>query len=138
MKLGANIWKMHFLKAIMWFMLAMPIIVIFFQEHGFSLTQIMLLQATYSITVALFEIPSGYIADIFGRKKAIIFSTIFSFVGYLIFSNFSSFYLFAIAEILVGIGGSLMSGSDSAIIYDTLLEIGKKKGLMSNHQRGTR
>ena len=113
---------MYLLKGIMWFMVAMPIIVLFFQEHGLTLAEVMLLQALYSISVAAFEIPSGYIADIFGRKKTIILSTIFCFIGYLIFSFYSGFYQFAIAEVLVGIGGSLMSGSDSAIIYDTLLE----------------
>ncbi len=126
-RLKDNIWKMYVLKAIMWFMVAMPIIVLFFQEHGLTLTEVMILQAIYSISVALFEIPSGYMADIFGRKKTIILSTIFCFSGYLIFSNFSDFYLFAIAELLIGFGGSLMSGSDSALIYDTLLEENNKK-----------
>jgi MFS family permease len=107
-------------------MVAMPIIVLFFQEHGLSLTEVMLLQGIYSLSVALFEIPSGYIADIFGRKQTIVFSTIFSFIGYLVFSFYGGFYAFAIAQILVGVGGSLMSGSDSALIYDTLLETESK------------
>jgi len=107
-------------------MVAMPIIVLFFQEHGLSLTQVMLLQAIYSLSVALFEIPSGYIADIFGRKQTIVLSTIFAFIGYLVFSFYGGFYAFAIAQVLIGIGGSLMSGSDSAIIYDTLLETNNK------------
>ena len=121
-----NIFKMHLLKGVMWFMVAMPIIVLFFQEHGLSLTQVMILQAIYSLSVAVFEIPSGYIADVFGRKQTIIFSTIFSFIGYLVFSFYGGFYVFALAQVLVGIGGSLMSGSDSAIIYDTLLETKQK------------
>jgi len=126
MQLRHNILKMYLLKAVLWFMVAMPIIVLFFQEHGLSLTEVMLLQAIYSLSVALFEIPSGYIADIFGRKQTIVFSTIFSFIGYLVFSFYGGFYAFAIAQILVGIGGSLMSGSDSALIYDTLLETESK------------
>ena len=44
-----NIIKMYFLKAIIWFMVSMPIIVIFFQEHGLSLSQVMILQGIYSI-----------------------------------------------------------------------------------------
>ena len=45
-------------------MVAMPIIVLFFQEHGLSLKEVMIIQAIYSLSVAMFEIPSGYIADI--------------------------------------------------------------------------
>jgi len=126
MQLRHNILKMYLLKAVLWFMVAMPIIVLFFQEHGLTLTEVMVLQAIYSLSVALFEIPSGYIADIFGRKQTIVFSTVFSFIGYLVFSFYGGFYAFAIAQILVGIGGSLMSGSDSALIYDTLLETDSK------------
>lgn len=126
MQLKHNILKMYLLKAVLWFMVAMPIIVLFFQEHGLSLTQVMTLQAIYSFSVALFEVPSGYIADLFGRKKTIVISTIFAFIGYLVFSFYGGFYAFAIASILVGIGGSLMSGSDSALLYDTLLEVGDK------------
>ena len=108
-------------------MVAMPIIVLFFQEHGLSLTEVMIIQAIYSLSVAMFEIPSGYIADLFGRKHTIVLSTIFSFSGYLVFSFFGGFYAFAAASTLVGIGGSLISGSDSALLYDTLLETGDKK-----------
>ena len=126
MELRHNILKMYLLKGVLWFMVAMPIIVLFFQEHGLSLTEVMILQAIYSLSVALFEIPSGYIADIFGRKQTIVFSTIFSFIGFLVFSFYGGFYAFALAQVLVGIGGSLMSGSDSAIIYDTLLETKSK------------
>ena len=126
MQLRHNILKMYLLKSVLWFMVAMPIIVLFFQEHGLTLTEVMILQSIYSFSVALFEIPSGFIADVFGRKRTIVLSTIFTFIGFLVFSFFGGFYAFAIAQVLVGIGGSLMSGSDSAIIYDTLLETNSK------------
>ena len=127
MQLKHNILKMYFLKAVLWFMVSMPIIVLFFQNHGLTLTEVMLLQSIYSVSLALFEIPSGYIADTFGRKRSIVLSTILSFIGYIVFSFYDGFFAFAIAQILVGIGGSLISGSDSALIYDTLLETGTEK-----------
>lgn len=127
MALKHNILKIYLLKGVLWFMVAMPIIVLFFQEHGLSLTEVMIIQAIYSFSVAIFEIPSGYIADLFGRKYTIVLSTIFSFLGYLVFSFFGGFYAFAAASTLVGIGGSLISGSDSALLYDTLIETGDKK-----------
>ena len=125
MKLEDNINKMYLLKAVKWFMILMPIIVLFFEKHGLSLTQIMILQATYSFTVALFEIPSGFFADIYGRRLSLFFGSILTFLGYLIFSFYSGFNEFFIAEIFLGIGGSLISGADSALIYDTLLELKK-------------
>ncbi|MDC0909210.1 MFS transporter [Flavobacteriales bacterium] len=126
MHIKHNIIKMYFLKGVLWFMLSMPIIILFFKENGLSLTEIMTLQGAYSLTVALFEVPSGYLADLFGRKACIVFSTIFSFVGFLFFCFFSGFYYFLIAQILVGFAGSLISGSDSALIYDTLLQTNNK------------
>lgn len=125
MKLEDNINKMYLLKAVKWFMILMPIIVLFFEKHGLSLTQIMILQATYSFTVALIEIPSGFFADIYGRRLSLFFGSILTFLGYLIFSFYSGFNEFFIAEIFLGIGGSLISGADSALIYDTLLELKK-------------
>ena len=64
-----NIWKLYIIKGLMWFMLGMPIIVLFFQENGLTLQEVMILQGSYSLMIALMEIPSGYIADLFGRKK---------------------------------------------------------------------
>jgi MFS family permease len=125
-RLEHNILKMHLLKGVLWFMVSMPIIVLFFQSYDLTLTEVMLLQSIYSLSLALFEIPSGYIADVFGRKKSIVLGTILSFIGYLFFSFFDGFYTFAIAQALVGIAGSLISGSDSALIYDTLLETGNE------------
>ena len=126
MQLKHNILKMYLLKGVLWFMVSMPIIVLFFQSHGLSLTEIMLLQSAYSLSLALFEIPSGYIADSFGRKNSIVLGTILTFLGYLIFSFYYGFYNFIMAEILLGLGGSLISGADSALIYDTLLETKEK------------
>ena len=123
MSLKHNILKMYLLKGVTWFMVAMPIIVIFFQENDLSTTEIMILQAVYSLTIAILEIPSGFFADSYGRKNSILISTFFSFIGYIILSTYSGFNQYLLAEILLGIGGSLISGADSAIIYDTLIEL---------------
>ena len=123
MALKSNVNKIFAINAIRWFMLLMPIIVLFFEHNGLSLTQIMILPAIYSFTVAVLEIPCGFFSDTFGRKKSIILSTIFYSLGYLLFSFSSDYNIFIIAEILLGIGGSLISGTDSAMLYDTLIEL---------------
>jgi len=47
MHLKHNINKVFIINGIRWFMLLMPIIVLFFEQNGLSLTQIMLLPAIY-------------------------------------------------------------------------------------------
>ena len=107
-------------------MIIMPIIVIFFQENGLSLKEVMILQGVYSLMVALMEIPSGYLADVFGRKHTLTLGAILAFVGFLILSLSFTFWPFFIGEIILGVGASFISGADSALLYDSLLESDKE------------
>ena len=54
-------------------MVSMPIIVLFFQENGLTLMEVMILQSVYSFTIAVTEIPSGYIAQIILEGKIHLF-----------------------------------------------------------------
>ena len=128
MTIYSNIWKLYVIKAFRWFLLAMPITVIFFQENGLSLSQVMILQGSYSLTIAFMEIPSGYLADRFGRKNTLVLGAIFSFLGFLTISTSFEFTPFLLGELLLGVGASFISGADSALLYDSLLE-SKKKNL---------
>lgn len=118
-----NIWKLFVIKGALWFMIIMPIIVLFFQGNGLSLHEIMILQACYSLSVGLMEIPSGYAADVLGRRKTLILGCILAFIGFSIFSISYNFWWFLLAEIFLGIGNSFISGADTAIMYDSLLEV---------------
>jgi len=103
-------------------MIIMPIIVLFFQDNGLSLHEIMILQACYSLSVGLMEIPSGYAADVLGRRKTLILGCILAFIGFSIFSISYNFWWFLLAEIFLGLGNSFISGADTALMYDSLLE----------------
>ncbi len=101
-------------------MLYMPIIVLFYQENGLSLQDVLTLQAVYSIAIIILEIPSGYLADNWGRKNTIILGSILGTIGFAVYSFSHGFYGFLIAELILGTGQSFISGSDSAILYDSL------------------
>lgn len=105
----------------------MPTIVLFFQENGLDLFDIMLLQAIYSVTIALLEIPSGYAADVFGRKNSMIIGTFFGLIGMLVYAFSFGFWGFLPAALCMGIGQSFVSGSDTALMYDSLLELKREK-----------
>ena len=122
MNIHSNIWKLYVIKGLKWFMIVMPIVVLFFQENGLNLKEVMILQGIYSFMVAAMEIPSGYLADVFGRKNTLLTGAIFCFFGFLIISLSFSFWYFIIGEIILGVGSSFISGADSAILYDSLAE----------------
>lgn len=88
---------------------------------------IMVLQAIYSIAIVVLEIPSGYLADVIGRRKTLIIGAIFGTFGFATYSFSYGFLGFLIAEIILGIGQSCISGADSAMLYDSLLERGEEK-----------
>lgn len=115
-----NIRQLYVIKLSKWFMLTMPIVFLFYQENGLGAQELFILKAAYSLVIVALEIPSGYIADIWGRKNAIIIGSLLGTAGFGIYCFSSGFYGFLIAELILGIGQSFISGSDSALLYDSL------------------
>ncbi len=101
-------------------MLTMPILFIFYSDLGLSELEMFQLKAFYSISIVIFEIPSGYVADVIGRKKTLIFGSVLGTAGFAIYSFFSGYWAFMAAEIILGLGQSFISGADSAMLYDSL------------------
>lgn len=122
-----NLSLLYIIKLSKWFMLYMPIGYLYFLENDFSQFEYLTLHAIYSGVIALFEVPSGYVADVWGRKKALVWGCLMGVIGFAVYSISGEFAYFLIAEILLGIGQSLISGADSALLYDTLLERKQEK-----------
>lgn len=118
-------------------MLIMPVVALFYNENGLNELDIFLLQAIYSISVAILEIPSGYMADVVGRRTTIILGSILGTLGFVIYSVSDSFVGFLVAEIILGIGGSFISGADSAMLFDTLAAADLKEKYLSFEGRIT-
>ena len=115
------------IKASKWLMLFMPIIWLFYKENGLSIKDLFIIQSIYSITIAIIEIPSGYVADVLGRKNSILIGTFFGTLGMVVYSTSYGFEGFLIAALCLGIGQSFISGSDTALMYDSLLELNRTK-----------
>jgi len=123
-QLEANIWKFYLYRAFgSGIAFAIPTIVIFWQDNGLSLTQIMILQSLFSVMAIFLEIPSGYIADKVGRKKSLITATLAFIIGISLMSIGRSFGGFLVAEVFFAIAFAFNSGADSAFIYDTLKDL---------------
>ena len=122
-----NILALYLIKFSKWFSLVMPIIVLFYEDHGLGLQDVFILKSVYSVAAVTLEIPSGYLADVWGRKKCLILGCILFFGGYLCYSFTSTFTAFLFAEILLGTGQTLVNGADSALLYDTTVRYKKEE-----------
>ena len=114
-----NLIALYLIKLSKWFSLVMPVIVLFYQNNGLDLQDIFILKSIFSIVAVTFEIPSGYMADSWGRKNCLVLGCLLFFSGFLCYSFTETFAAFVIAEILLGAGQTLVNGADSALLYDT-------------------
>jgi MFS family permease len=123
----SNILRLYIIKLSKWLMLTMPILFLFYRENGLATHDLFLLKAVYSAAIVCLEIPSGYFGDIWGRKSSLVLGSVLGFVGFALYCVSTGFWGFLACEIILGIGQSFISGSDSALLYDTLQEAKKEK-----------
>ncbi len=90
------------------------------QTRGLSTVEFGLLQSLYYFTAVSLEVPSGVVADRFGRKRTLVLGAILSMAGSLLRIVAYDFVVFACAEILFATAIALISGANSAILYDSL------------------
>ncbi len=126
-KLQNNIWKFYLHKVLAGMFFSVPIMVLFWQENGLSLTEVMILQSIFAICAVILEIPTGYFADVYGRKKTLIIAAATGLIAIAIYSLGHNFFQFLIAEIFFALTVSFTSGTASAFVYDTLQDLGQEK-----------
>ena len=113
------------IKTIYWmgffhsFMVVIPVFVPLLQGYGLSMSQVLQTQAMFALVIAVCEVPSGYIADIWGRRNAVLLGSALNFVGFFSLLWADTFVEFLAYEVILGIGFSLISGADLALLYDT-------------------
>lgn len=97
-----------------------PFLYLFFLENGLSYFQIGVLISIRETFVNLFEIPSGAVADLTGRRRAMVFSFSSYILSFLVFYFFSDFFLFIPAMILFASGEAFRSGTHKSMIMEYL------------------
>ncbi|WP_243397354.1 MFS transporter [Crocosphaera subtropica] len=123
--LQTNLSKLLILKGLSFAWFPIPTIMLFYGSHGLSIEQSIFLKTVLSLSIFLLEIPSGYIADQWGRKFCLVSGSGIWVISWLIYCTQETFSWFIVAEGLTGVAGSLISGADIALTYDTLLQLGR-------------
>jgi predicted MFS family arabinose efflux permease len=101
--------------------------VIFLQrQYGFTLTEVVLLDIPFWVGKLLFEIPTGVVADRFGRRVSLAISTALSSLIWLVFSLTGNFWALALAQWIGAAAATFSSGADEALLYESLRSAGRE------------
>ncbi|RMD81488.1 MAG: MFS transporter, partial [Lentisphaerae bacterium] len=100
-------------------------IILAFRERHMSFFMIGVLFAIRQVTLNILEIPSGAIADSFGRKRCMVLSMLAYFIAFFILAWGTHVMLAAIGMCLFGLGDAFRSGTHKAMIYTWLRREGR-------------
>ncbi|WP_430814674.1 MFS transporter [Carboxylicivirga sp. RSCT41] len=98
-----------------------PFLLLFFVESGISYSEIGVLYAFRELVINLLEIISGVIADVLGRKKAMVSAFSCYLLSFILFYLLSGFWGFMLAFLFYGVGDSFRTGTHKAMIHAYLV-----------------
>ena len=123
-----NIKLLKYYTISMNFLPCIAVLIPYYSQHiGLSFQDFLYAEAIFAAVVFALEVPSGWISDVWKRKSVLMLAAaiFISGFGLLIFAD--SFLDAAFAQAWLGIAVSLFSGTNSALLYDSLLAEGREK-----------
>ena len=88
--------------------------------RGYNLVDIGIAETVFHITSLIFEIPSGVLADVFGRKKMLIVSSIMRMIGNIIMILSDNLFTVCLSIAFHALSYNFSSGTGDALAYDSL------------------
>lgn len=88
--------------------------------RGYSLVEIGIAETVFHIVSLIFEIPSGVLADVFGRKKMLIVSSIMRMIGNIVMIFSGNLFTVCLSIAFHALSLNFSSGTDEALAYDSL------------------
>lgn len=102
-------------------------------SRGYSLVEIGIAETVFHIVSLIFEIPSGVLADVFGRKKMLVMSTIMGMVSDIIMILSGSLFMVCLSIAFRALSYNFSSGSGDALAYDSL-KLAKKENEFERYE----
>lgn len=109
------------------FDLSSAVWVLYMGWRGLPLWQIGIAEGMFHVTSFLFEVPSGALADLAGRKNVMIWGRVLAAVSSVILLFSTDLWQFLIGFSISAVSYNLNSGSEEALIYDSMKMLGEEK-----------
>lgn len=109
------------------FDLSSAVWVLYMGWRGLPLWQIGIAEGMFHVTSFLFEVPSGALADLAGRKNVMIWGRVLAAVSSVILLFSTDLWQFLIGFSISAVSYNLNSGSEEALVYDSMKMLGEEK-----------
>lgn len=96
------------------------------EERGITLGQVVLFEAVFAAVVVVGEVPTGMVADRFGRRASLVLGSVAVVAAFLAFGLSPFLWMLLVAYTLFGLSETLFSGADSAMLFDSLKAAGRE------------
>jgi MFS family permease len=111
------------------FGMIVPIWVIYLQrQRGLSFAQITLIDAVYWLTQTLAEVPTGVVADTYGRKISLLCGGALVGIAMAMWTQVATLPLLFLTYVIWGVGQTFFSGAEDALLYESMKATGQVEG----------
>ncbi|MCK4800692.1 MAG: MFS transporter, partial [Anaerolineales bacterium] len=97
-----------------------PFILLIFRSYGLTYLQIGILYSIREVAANILEIPTGVVADSFGRRRVMVAAFLFYIASFLMFYFFEDMVFLSLAMVLFAFGEAFRSGTHKALILEYL------------------
>ena len=111
------------------------VISLFYLHRGLGIHEVVWLSGIFGVVTLLTEIPSGYLADRIGRKRTMALGVALLIASSAIHWFAVGFPVFAVAFVFLASAGSCFSGTEEALLYDSLKEQGREGEMLRQNSR---
>lgn len=95
-----------------------PFLILFFREMGLSFLEIGTLISVREIATNILELPTGFIADLYGRRMSMVLSMLSYLASFMVFYLFPNFFVYMIAMVAFAFGEAFRTGTHKAMILE--------------------
>lgn len=107
----------------------------FTRDRGFTPDEYQTLWAMYYLTMVVAELPWGWVADRFGTRPLLVGGPLLLAVGFVVLGHSTAFWPCAVCMALTGSGHAMISGADSAYLYELVLSEGRPQDALHEESR---
>lgn len=117
-----NVHKLYWISLFSGVNLLESVITFFYFSVGLNYTNIFIVLLCFSISIMIFEVPTGAFADRYGAKKSLLVGSLVKALSLVLLMLASNEWFVYLSQVLSGMAAAFFSGSMEALLYESLKE----------------